>query len=122
MSEQKKVDWATFFYQHLGYPIVENDESNNALNKAMNESFEIMLKEAADKKQTVVIRVLNDTEKDLTVRLLPPNTGLDLKPKVIQPHKMIAVFIQNNKVFLKVWDGNTIMLCEDGYEPKSSPI
>ena len=117
-TKQKKPDWAIFFYQHLGYPIIETEEANEALNKAMEEAFEVMLKEAADKKQTVVIRVLNDTEKDLTVRLLPPNTSVDLRAKAIQPRKMAAVFVQSNKVFLKIWDGNTILLCEDGYEPK----
>lgn len=115
-----RPDWATFLYQQLGYPIVETKEANEALNKAMEEAFEIMLKENADKKQPIVIRILNDTTKDLTVRLLPPNTGLDLKPKVIQPLKMAAVFIQNNKIFLKIWDGNTILLCEDRYEPKTT--
>ncbi len=117
MSEtaKKATDWATFFYQELGYPIVENEETNNALNKAMEKAFNMMLEAAEKTKSTVAIRVLNDTRNPLTVRLLPPNTGLDLKPKVIEPLKMAAVFLKDNKVFLKIWDGNTILLCEDGF-------
>ena len=114
-ENNKKSDWASFFFKHLGYPIVETPETDEALNKAMEEALQIMLNEAADKKQTVAIRVLNDTGKELTVRLLPPNTTPDLKPCVIQPLKMAAVFVKNNKVFLKVWDNNTILLCEDGF-------
>ena len=115
-QEKQKFDWATFFYQHLGYPIVETPEADNALNETMKEAFDIMLKEAADKKRTLSVRILNDTTKPLTIRLAPPNTTPDLKPRVIEPLKMAAVFLEGNKVFLKVWNDNVILLCEDGFK------
>lgn len=53
------------------------------------------------------IRVLNDTSKDLVIRR-PPTSHK------IQPQKMMLEFVEGNEVFLKVWDGNMILLSKDG--------
>lgn len=112
MSDKEQKNWASFFANCLGHPIIEGDEVE-ALNKAMEEAFNTMLKTAKAEKKTVAIRVLNDTGRLLTVRLLPPNTSPSLKPKNIAPLKMTVVYVEGNKVFLKVWDNNTLLLCED---------
>lgn len=53
------------------------------------------------------IRILNDTSTQLTIRR-PPTSHK------IQPQKMMLEFVEGNEVFLKVWDGNVILLSKDG--------
>ena len=52
------------------------------------------------------IRVLNDTSKELTLRR-PPTVHK------VQPQKMTLEFIEGNEVFLKIWDGNVVLLSKD---------
>lgn len=54
------------------------------------------------------IKVLNDTNKELVVRqnirgMLPTTVK-------VQPRKAVAVFMRTDEIFLKVWNGNVIML------------
>lgn len=57
-----------------------------------------------EEKRTEII-VLNDTSKDLVVRR-PPTSHK------IAPKKMTVEFVKGNRVFLKIWDDNVILLSE----------
>ena len=52
------------------------------------------------------IRILNDTSKELLIRR-PPTSHK------VQPQKMMLEFVEGNEVFLKIWDGNVVLLSKD---------
>lgn len=62
--------------------------------------------EIEEREQHVNVRVMNDTEEELLIRL-PPFSHIKLEPR-----KMGVVFLRTRQLFFKIWPRNTVLIAD----------
>ena len=93
------------YYKFADYLIKQHPELGVG-DKAKAVSLDDALAVLATHQPKTRIRVLNDTSTELVIRR-PPTSHK------IQPQKMMLEFVEGNEVFLKIWDGNVMLLSKD---------
>lgn len=73
------------------------------------ETIKLRILEKVDdfgKQQRTTIKILNDTDEELTVRQASPSVFR------VKPQKMCVVFVRGDEVFFKIWNGNVVMFAD----------